>query len=338
MPAAADELDRIVAAARRTLGDGFRRLAGDGGIVGGFSNEVVVLEEPGGRRVLVRVPPVEGPYPPYDVAREGRLLARIEGAVDVPRVLAIDEGEAGATRPFVVVEWLDGSIKLPGRADIGDADEAARARADAVMGALATVHAVDWRALELPELLGVDPAVPLAERYLDRWETALGHLGVAAPSACWYALGWLRERVPEETETTLVHGDFRLGNLLWGARRVSVLDWETATLGDPLFDLAWTLMGTVSEDALAMGLISKRETVRLYERHRGVTVDRDRLRWWEVMAVWLRLCMEARSFDFENRQPVPDLRCTLWQYGSLRTTRDLLGLIARETEVPRALR
>jgi aminoglycoside phosphotransferase (APT) family kinase protein len=337
----ASELDRILAAVRRELGAEFAPPEGDDGVIGGFSHQVIVLEKPDGRRVLVRLPPTEGPYPPYEVVREGRLLERLEDAVDVPKVLMVDDGSAADTRQFIVVEWLDGTVELPfAEADVAveDRTASARGRVDAVMGALASVHAVDWRGLELGEILGPVASDSLAERYLEKWGSVLSDLRIAAPAVAWYALAWLRERVPPEAETVLVHGDFRLGNLLWGDERVSVLDWEHATLGDPLFDLAWTLMGAVSDDDQVMGLVSKGEAIQLYEAHRSVSVDRGRLRWWEVMAVWTRLCMEARSFEFELTQDVPDLRCILWQFGSLRTAGELLRLVGRESEDQLALR
>jgi aminoglycoside phosphotransferase (APT) family kinase protein len=162
--------------------------------------------------------------------------------------------------------------------------------------------------------------------------------GVRASPVAWLALAWLREHLPSQPETTLTHGDFRLGNLLWQGSAPVILDWEHAALGDPLADLAWLLMSAVEDQDMVMGLVTKRRLIELYEAESGRAVDRERLGWWEVLGTFVRLCMENRLVEFELQRERPDLRGLLWDAGSARTCTSLLGLMDRAEEGRRAVR
>ena len=98
---------------------------------------------------------------------------------------------------------------------------------------------------------------------------------------------WLRERVPPTARRTLVHGDFRVGNVLFDETGVrSVLDWELSKLGDPVEDLGWlcTKAWRFGADAKpAGGLGSREELLRAYRDAGGGDVDPEHLRFWEAV-------------------------------------------------------
>jgi aminoglycoside phosphotransferase (APT) family kinase protein len=114
---------------------------------------------------------------------------------------------------------------------------------------------------------------------------------------------WLLARVPVRHRRSVVHGDFRIGNVIFDSQGLrSVLDWELSHVGDPLEDLGWLCARTwrFGNDALPVGGIGTREElVGAYEANGGEKVDRSALRFWEVAAnfriavVWLR---QSRTF------------------------------------------
>ena len=98
------------------------------------------------------------------------------------------------------------------------------------------------------------------------------------------ALRWLQANEPEVERVGLVHGDFKTNNLmLTDAGRTTVLDWEMAHLGDPVEDLAWTLLWTTRFDLIG-GLLSRDEYLNAYCEMSGTRFDAMRLFYWEVFA------------------------------------------------------
>jgi aminoglycoside phosphotransferase (APT) family kinase protein len=151
--------------------------------------------------------------------------------------------------------------------------------------ALAALHAADPD--EVSGLPADDPLV-----LWPRWMDALG-----MPSAVFeVALRWLAGHRPAPGASAIVHGDFRLGNLMVDESGLAaVLDWELAHRGDPLEDLGWFCVRAwrFGEDAQpAGGLGSVEDFAAAYERAAGAPVDRDALRWWQVLGTlrWGVLC------------------------------------------------
>jgi aminoglycoside phosphotransferase (APT) family kinase protein len=156
--------------------------------------------------------------------------------------------------------------------------------------ALAALHAADPG--EVPGLPADDPPA-LCRGLMD----ALGQ-----PSAVFeVALRWLSQHRPPPGGSAIVHGDFRLGNLIVDSSGLAaVLDWELVHRGDPLEDLGWFCVRAwrFGEDARpAGGLGSIEELVAGYERAAGVPVDRDALRWWQVLGTlrWGVFCQHQAS-------------------------------------------
>ena len=231
------------------------------------------------------------------MVREARLQIALAGAgVRVPRVLAVCEDESVLGVPFYVMEYLEGAVvsdQVPPGLD--SPDERARLGLELV-DALAELHAVD---LASSGLDGFGKTTGYLERQVRRfsglWEVnATRELPVVAELGA-----WLDAHRPDSGDATVVHGDYRLGNLLVSldapARLVAIFDWELATIGDPLADLGY-LVATYSEPdspggpmelspaTRAPGFPSRAELVERYAERSGRAVDS--LAWYEALAHW----------------------------------------------------
>ncbi|GAC1448693.1 MAG: phosphotransferase family protein [Ktedonobacterales bacterium] len=212
-------------------------------IRGGHSNETFFVTRGAARWVLRRPP--RGPLLPtaHDVLREYRVLQALAPTqVPVPRpVLACADAEViGA--PFYLMERVDGFVirrTLPPAFD----DPAARAGlGHALIDALADLHSVDWQRAGLGDF--GKPAGYL-ERQLRRWTGQLEASRTRPLPDLDAVSAWLAAHLPESGPATIVHGDYRLDNVMVApqppARILAIVDWEMATLGDPLADLGYLL-------------------------------------------------------------------------------------------------
>lgn len=220
-------------------------------IAGGRSNLTYTVTGPPGT-VVLRRPPLRAVRPTaHDMAREYRVLTALAGTdVPVPRTLHLCPDTAVLGAPFYVMERVAGIIARPGLPDGYAGDPAQRtAIAHQMVDVLATLHATD------PETVGLaDFGRPdgFLARQVRRWSTQWeGWQDQPRPALD--ALGErLRATLPRRSGAAIVHGDYRLDNLVLDAdepgRIAAVLDWEMSTLGDPLTDLGllvvyWTRSG-----------------------------------------------------------------------------------------------
>lgn len=211
-------------------------------ISGGQSNPTYFLDL-GARALVLRKAPGGGAGLPaaHAVDREFRIMKALAGSgVPVPEMLFLEEDPDLLGAPFYVMGRLEGVVehdsRLPGRApEARAAIYAEKARI------LARLHAVDWKAAGLEGFGRTGPFFPRQiHRWTKQWELSktreipeIDHLAI-----------WLRENCDQDEASTIVHGDFRIGNLMLAAqapRIVGVLDWELSTLGHPLADLAHSL-------------------------------------------------------------------------------------------------
>jgi aminoglycoside phosphotransferase (APT) family kinase protein len=248
--------------------------------------------------VVLRRPP-RGPLPPsaHDVLREARLLTALEPTpVPTPRVLAVCEDTDVIGAPFYVMEEVKGEVmttEIPQQLD--DPDERRRI-ADELIDALVKLHAVDWTAIGLE---GFGKPTGYLERQLKRF-LGLWEINKTRELSEVETVGeWLKENMPESPPATIVHGDYRMGNVMFAtdapARLVAIFDWEMATIGDPLADLGYLLshwrqagdpptrfnLQTVTEQP---GFPTRRELVEMYAQRSGRPVAG--LDWYIVLAVW----------------------------------------------------
>ncbi|HVX34221.1 MAG TPA: phosphotransferase family protein [Solirubrobacterales bacterium] len=271
----------------------------------GHSNLTFLVEREGARVVLRRPP--RGPLPPsaHDVVREARLLSalRPHGA-PVPEVLGTCEDEAVIGAPFYVMAWVDGHV-LTKAVPTSLAGQAERVAACLVDG-LVALHELDAGA---PELVGFGRPDGYLERQLRRF-TGLYETNATRPLPDLEAVAdWLVANRPASPPSTVVHGDYRLGNVMFApspVRVAAILDWEMATIGDPLADLGYmTAMWSEPGDApnavsdlssvtRGAGFPGRDFLVARYAERSGRSVDA--LPWYQVLAIWKAAIFLEGSF------------------------------------------
>jgi aminoglycoside phosphotransferase (APT) family kinase protein len=258
---------------------------------GGASRETFAVEATGGpfdRAVLQRVRP-GALSTTFSMVGEAALLgaARARG-VPAPKVVAASDDATIAGTPFVVAEWVEGET-IARRILRDDQFFTARQRLVGQAGAaLAAIHAVP-----------IDDVASLAppSDSLEQTRAMFDSLGEAHPA---FELGfrWLTANRPPPSADgdRVVHGDFRLGNLMVDADGLAaVLDWELAHRGDPMEDLGWFCVKAwrFGADPPVAGLGSYDELFDAYEASAGTTVDRQAVRWWEIFGTlrWGVICI-----------------------------------------------
>lgn len=249
----------------------------------GQSNPTFRLESPSGRYVLRRKPPGELLKSAHAVDREFRVQKALEGS-DVPvakmHLLCEDESVIGSA--FYVMDFVPGrnfvDPRLPG---VSPEDRAAVF--DAMNRSLAALHSVDVAAVGLS-----DYGRPgnYFERQTGRWTKQYRAAETETIPAMDALIGWLADNMPEDDgRTTLVHGDYRIDNMIFHAERpeqIAILDWELSTLGHPFSDLAYQCMqwrmptgedgrGFGDEDRTALGIPSEDAYVEAYCRRMGLS-------------------------------------------------------------------
>lgn len=289
-----------------------------------------------GSKLVVRLEPDEGPFLDYDGEREATLLRRLaDHGFPVPRVMAVGERDVVGSR-FMVLEWIEGEVLNPFAAsDMAPTER--RNRAEVMASMLARLHTAPWRTLA-GTAFTADPGDPPEvvddglDAILEQFGRALAQLRVVNSVVLDFVRVWLERHAPERTvQQSIVHGDFRLGNLVWrGDEIVGILDWETAKVGDPLFDVAWMCMGATKGSDSIMGLVTRDEFLNMYAEASGREIDAADLVFWQVVAAWVRGCTEARLLDISvmsHAPPARDARDLSWEFGSARTEEELFQLI-----------
>lgn len=280
-------------------------------VPGGASREtwVVEAELPGALRerrsfVLRRDPPASL----LDSDRELEFAfyrAFYGSAVPVPKPLWLEPDPAYLGSPFFVMERLEGCEASPRRL-LELPDESVRRRFGCRMyEVLAALHAFDWRGTPVVDVVEVPSPETCWRRELEHWVRVLDEQELSPQPITRAAVRWLEANPPPPpVRVTVVHGDYRVGNLLFtpNGEIVGVLDWEMAHLGDPLEDLAWSFLENWewARNGLKGGVVAFEEALATYESASGSRVDRKALHWWEVFssvkaqAIWLT---GARSFQ-----------------------------------------
>lgn len=214
---------------------------------------------------VLRRPPLGHVLPTaHDMAREFRVLAALADTdVPVARPLALCEDAEVNGAPFYVMEDRPGVViedRIP--EGYAAAPEDRRRIGLALVDVLARLHAVDWRAAGLE---GFGRPQGYLERQVRRWSQQWERSKVDELPALDELMGRLAAALPESPPATLVHGDYRLGNLALDpddpGRVVAVFDWEMATLGDPLADLGYLLMSWADPDEPEVSTLSSFRSV-----------------------------------------------------------------------------
>jgi aminoglycoside phosphotransferase (APT) family kinase protein len=265
----------------------------------GHSNFTFLVRR-GETRVVLRRPP-RPPLPPsaHDVLREARLLRALESTpVRVPRVLAVGDDESVLGVPFYVMEEMKGSVVTTDLPPAIDTEEERRRLSEELVDALVEVHAVDWRACGLD---GYGKPTGYLERQMRRFSGLWEYNKTRELPVVEEVRDWLAANLPESPESTIVHGDYRLGNVMVAdsapADLVAIFDWELSTIGDPLADVGyltvtWAEAGDPADISFSSlsaatrrpGFMTRAELTARYEERSGRSVSA--LNWYQALALW----------------------------------------------------
>ncbi|MGO4384299.1 phosphotransferase family protein [Specibacter sp. RAF43] len=243
-----------------------------------------------------------GPRPPHpksahNMVREARIQRLVRAAgVPVPRIVAVCEDDSTLDVPFYVMEFVGGEVitnRIPPQFDGADQR---RATAFAAIDAMVALHRVDVRSGELATLGRPDGYLERQVRlFSSLWD---GNTRRELPEVA--VIGaWLAANRPESQMVSVVHGDFRLGNLMFNSSPpvtvAAILDWEMATIGDPLADLGY-FAATYAEPGTEPtpmdltpvtrepGYPSREELLARYARQ--LPLDLSQLHWYQALALW----------------------------------------------------
>jgi aminoglycoside phosphotransferase (APT) family kinase protein len=207
----------------------------------GHSNLTFLVSDSNSRVVVRRPPPPPLPPGAHDVLREARLLTALaETDVPTPRVLATAPAGELLDVPVFVMEFVDGTVITESTPAPRDDVQLRRRIGESLIDTLAALHTVPWREVGLVDFGKPDG---FNARQLRRMRS-LVEVDGAVPKSFAPLDEWLQAHSPPESATSIVHNDFRIGNMIvdLGAGCVAaVLDWELATIGDPLADLGYLL-------------------------------------------------------------------------------------------------
>jgi len=298
-----------------------------------FDNRQLVLRKQPGGEILPSAHAIDREY------RVMRALARTDLPVAPTVLYCADAGVLGT--PFYLMERVKGRVfndaSLPGLQP-----SERRAIYFAMADTLATLHAIDWRAVGLADFGRVGAYFP---RQLRRWQQQWALSKTRDIPEIDALLDWLGQHIPDDEETALTHGDFKLNNLMFHPtepRVVAVLDWELSTLGHPLADVAfntaaWRALpgeygGIRGLDLDTLGIPGEQEYLAYLYRRSGRKPDRQAkpFHWAFAFLRWA-VIFEGIAARARNRNAVSDNAA---QVGGLSVAFARRGLEALHTTIP----
>ena len=213
----------------------------------------------------------------------GVMKSLYEAGYPVPRMWFLELGDEALGAPFLVMEKLEGTASPDVLYAPGFAEERERI-GQRFIELLAELHTKDLDSLDLP--FATQPTVDTAaDEAIDHWEQTMREQQLEPQPFLVEGFRWLRANKPPAPRVSLLHGDYRSGNFLFDGDQITgIVDWELASLGDPLQDLGWVVMELWKLDGKVCGFWDRDELLRRYEAASGIPVDRDAMAWWEVWA------------------------------------------------------
>ncbi|MHA7224128.1 phosphotransferase family protein [Arthrobacter sp. RHLT1-20] len=263
----------------------------------GQSNVTFRLRRDGADVVLRRGPRPPLPRSTHDMVREARIqLALSPLGMPVPRILGVCEDDSVLGVPFYVMEFLNGTVLTDTVPPHLDALESRRATSEAVVDTLADLHSLDVSTGEIAR-------IGRPQGYLERQVARFASLWDVNTTRDLPAVGrlasWLEQNRPESQRDAVIHGDYRTGNLMFapdGPPRVTaLLDWEMATLGDPLADLGYLTATYADADepfttmeltpvTRLPGYLRRQDLIDRYQER--MSLDLTPLPWYQALALW----------------------------------------------------
>lgn len=273
----------------------------------GHSNLTVLLEHDDTRLVLRRPPPPPIAPGGNDVLREARIMSALAPTgLPVPTILATGQPGEVFDAPFFVMTHVEGVVVTDALPAALATPDQAEAVAFALIDTLADLHAVDWRGVGLGDF-GRPEGFNL--RHVRRVATLAHDADGALPADFAPLLAWLEAHVPAESGATILHNDYRIGNVMWAhgapARLAAIFDWELSTIGDPLVDLAYLIASipaagetptptqAMSLATLTPGFPAPQTLIARYAARSGCDVAG--LDWYLAMVNWKLAAMYAFS-------------------------------------------
>jgi aminoglycoside phosphotransferase (APT) family kinase protein len=268
---------------------------------GGASNLTYLLEYDDRDLILRRPPSGVKAKSAHDMRREFTIQSKLEPVFGlVPGMVAFCDDQDVIGSDFYVMERLDGTIlrrDLPDGLDLSP--EQARTLCTNFLDVLVELHQVD------PSKAGLDDlgrGAGYVARQVRGWSDRFRKARTDNVGDYERVMAWLAERQPDDVATTVIHNDFRLDNVVLDAddplRVIGVLDWEMATLGDPLMDLGGALAYWIQADddeafrairrqpSHVPGMLSRAEMVDYYTSRMGLSVTRKQWRFYEVFGLF----------------------------------------------------
>jgi aminoglycoside phosphotransferase (APT) family kinase protein len=262
---------------------------------GGSQNTLYLIAR-GSERMVLRMPGARADAARIDgLLREIRLVRALSGT-DVPHAELIAADDTGTVLglPFYVMRAIDGWSPMDGgwQAPFDTDLQARRELAFQLVGGAAKLGRVDWRGQGLD---GFGRPDGFHERQVDRWLSFLESYKVRELPGLDEAADWLRRNRPTHYQPGIMHGDYQFANVMFEhgapARLAAIVDWEMTTVGDPLLDLAWALLGydgeNPSDDGFYLdmkGMPMRSELLQHYEKISGLSTEN--IDYYLVLANW----------------------------------------------------
>lgn len=253
-------------------------------LTGGASRTTWAFDVTGGRRrpLILRTGPPDDVHAGMELEAQAQAAAAAAGA-PVPHILVADNSPAALGNPFLICDEIKGETiarRIQRRLDAADGHAARAHLLGQCAHAVAAIHRAEIDRIQDPGLRRQDQ--------LTEWRQRLDDMGDTTATFEW-AFRWLAARRPRAAPAVLVHGDFRMGNLIVdGAQLAAVVDWELVHVGQAYEDLAWFCIRAWRFGAPAGlgagGLGSIESFLRAYEQASVTTVDRAAFHWWLVLA------------------------------------------------------
>ncbi len=271
----------------------------------GYSNETFFVSW-GEQRWVLRRPPSGDLLPTaHDMLREYRVLSALSSMdVRTPQPVIACEDKDVLGVPFYLMQRAEGLVVRESLPQIFDAPAERKRLGEELIDALAELHAVQWQGTDLE---GIGRPQGYLERQLKRWtkqcELTLPY--TRSLPGLKEVGDWLQQRLPPDSAATVVHGDYKVDNVMFSAqtpaRLVAIFDWEMATLGDPLTDLGWLLSfwgptgdaqgekdeaGPIGSNYITQqaGFLSREEMAARYEQQTGRSMEH--FPFYHCLAVW----------------------------------------------------
>lgn len=311
-------------------------------IGGGTQNRVVRFRR-GGEELVFRAGPTRPrPSSADAIRREARIVGALgPTSVPVPQLVAAEDDPDGRDGPFYLMRVVDGAL-FTERLDRFDTDPQAKHRAGlAMVDALVDLGGRDHRALGLEDFGRPNGFL---ERQVDRWSRQLASY---AETADYTGPGidldpvesWLTAHIPTSGRIGIIHGDYHLNNVMLAddGEVAAIVDWELATIGDPLLDLGHLLVTWPTTDGTSIGMVpadrvdgmaTPDELIERYRERSGQ--DLEHLTWYRVLAGYrMGVILEgtrARALAGKAPQDLGDLlhavSLSLWQTALARVAED----------------